>query len=446
MGRRIWRSGLGILLGFPLMLPAQALVLQDTFLFAPAPGYHRTGGSDVWGYTDSSGTQYCLMGLNMGVMVVDITHHRKVQLVPGPYDGDVYYHRDIETYGHYAYVASELWGRNQGIMILDLSPLPDSVRYVGSYVPSSGHVTAHNLFVDTATGYMYVVRTFTGIEIVSLQNPELPVQVNFLPDTPTNVHDVYARNDTLLVADELNGTFSIWDVQNKLNPILKARISVPETAWVPQPIVHTIWMWDQAPVIFVGDEDYGYTTPLKVYQLLPGDSVALVDTFYGGFAIPHNVYTLGNLLFMAAYQHGALVLDISNPAQPVELAHYDTYPWGDSARGGGAWGVYAFPDSTLCVSNMDQVLYVFKYDPTTHVKETLPGRRIQASHLQIAHPTSTISIPNMDHSYSRYTLLDLTGRVYRLFPVRRSSSRIVLQLTHRLSPGRYLLRMERADE
>ncbi|MCF6191960.1 MAG: hypothetical protein L3J76_02335, partial [Candidatus Hydrothermae bacterium] len=66
MGQRIWRSGLGILLGFPLMLQAQALVLQDTFMFPVEPTF-STGGSDVWGYVDSTGTHYCLMGTMLGI-------------------------------------------------------------------------------------------------------------------------------------------------------------------------------------------------------------------------------------------------------------------------------------------------------------------------------------------------------------------------------------------
>ncbi len=434
---RWWFAGL-MLLSLPVY--PQALVLQDTFHFPVEPTF-STGGSDVWGYVDSSGTKYCLMGTLTGVSVVDITHGVVIQTVSGPVSGDAWFHRDIETYGHYAYVASELRGNREGIMILDLSTLPDSVRYVGSYVSPTGLVTAHNLFVDTSTGYMYVVRTFHGVEVVSLANPEQPMSLGLLPDTiPSNLtvsHDVFARNDTVLVADGENGTFSLWDLSDKQNPVLLRRITVPETSYNPAPYVHTIWMTDSIPMVLVGNEDYGYRTPLKMYRLLPGDSLVLLNTYQGSFAIPHNVYTVGSLLYIAGYEYGATVASFSPSGQVQEHARYDTYPASDGTYYAGAWGVYAFPDSTVCISNMEDVLYVFKFDASISVKEHTAYRTSFSAHASVVWTAQTpLTLPVPHRGPWKVTLLDPLGRTISL-PARSLTPRTITLLPMSLPPGRY---------
>ncbi len=405
---------LGLWFGALTVLHAQGLVVQDTFQFPVNPTFHG-GGTDVWGYVDSTGTRYCLMGTLEGVAVVDVTNLQFVQLVQGPTLNDNWYHRDIETYGHYAYVAQENTGYREGVMILDLSTLPDSVRYVGSYISPDGTVKSHNLYIDTATGYMYVVRDLSGLEIVSLQNPEQPQHVGFMPFSA--IHDVYARNDTVLVAEEGTGYFSMWDLSDKLNPVLRFREMVPETGFGNH-IVHTIGMGDGIPVVFVGNEDMFDPSPLKFYQLYPGDSVALAATFWGGNAIAHNVFTRGSLLYVAFYTYGASVIDYSNPGQPVELAHYDTYPPNDENGIGGAWGIYAFSDSTVCVGNTDDILYVFRFQPVP-VEEQHP--RIHRVPILLGQPPHLQLVGLTPGRFQSVVLLDAAGRIRHIWPLRNQT-------------------------
>ena len=71
------------------------------------------GGSDVWGYIGPDSTDYAIMGIRDGIVVCEVVEDgdsaylREVQQVAGPTEDDYYYHRDIKTFGDYAYVVAE---------------------------------------------------------------------------------------------------------------------------------------------------------------------------------------------------------------------------------------------------------------------------------------------------------------------------------------------------
>ena len=115
-------------------------------------GSDTSGGSDVWGYTTPEGEEYAIMGVYEGVAVIRAIDLEVIDIIPGPHQNDYWFHRDIKTYGHYAYVTNEMYGTNEGLMILDLQYLPDSVRFVGSY-EISPDIRSHNLSIDVATGF-----------------------------------------------------------------------------------------------------------------------------------------------------------------------------------------------------------------------------------------------------------------------------------------------------
>ena len=150
-----------------------------------------TGGADVWGYTTPDGEEYAIMGVYEGVAVVRADDLEVIDVIPGPQQNDYWYHRDIKTYGHYAYVTNEMYGINQGLMILDLQYLPDSVRFVGSF-EIYPDIRSHNLSIDVATGFAYIEET-NGWLILDLADPENPIDVGII-SAPG--HDIMVRNDT----------------------------------------------------------------------------------------------------------------------------------------------------------------------------------------------------------------------------------------------------------
>ena len=104
--------------------------------------------NDVWGYTDPSGNDYALVGRRTGVSIVKVesTGLTEVDFVPGI--SSIW--RDIKTHDRYAYVTAQ--EGNDGLTIIDLGGLPDSVRLVGT--DTTAFKRAHNLYI--ADGYAYI--------------------------------------------------------------------------------------------------------------------------------------------------------------------------------------------------------------------------------------------------------------------------------------------------
>ena len=174
--------------------------------------------NDVWGYTDPSGNDYALVGRRTGVSIVRVesTGLTEVDFVPGI--SSIW--RDIKTHDHYAYVTNE---SGNGLDIIDLSALPNSVGFVGA--DTTVFKRAHNLYI--ADGYAYISGSNAagGADILDLVNPEAPVKVGEW--TGHSFHDIYVRNDTLYGSAGSNPVLVLLDVSDKTQPALIVEISFP---------------------------------------------------------------------------------------------------------------------------------------------------------------------------------------------------------------------------
>jgi hypothetical protein len=142
-------------------------------------------------------------------------------------------------------------------MVIDMSNLPDSAHFVGSFpVDPSAHVTSHNLTIDSLTGFIYLESSSNAgesIHLFSLADPAFPAYVNSF-GISSGTHDLYARNDTLYVAEGFNPSFAIYDMADQFNPDLLARVTVPNPGYV-----HNIWPSDDGRHIVTTEEPPGKT-------------------------------------------------------------------------------------------------------------------------------------------------------------------------------------------
>ncbi len=162
-------------------------------------------GSDTWGWRAPNGDQYAIMGVQEGVVFINVTTMEVVDTIPAV--GGPCLWQDIKTYQHYAYSVSECNGN--GLMVMDMSFLPDSVHFVRSVpiatdtVFGETQMSSHNISIDTAKGFAY----FEGwggplsIFIHDLADPENPQLVGYFGESTTQIHDMHVRNDTAYVAD-----------------------------------------------------------------------------------------------------------------------------------------------------------------------------------------------------------------------------------------------------
>ena len=290
------------------------------------------GGSDVWPYTAPDGAEYALMGDVTGVSVVAVPSLEVVAHVDGPSDGDFYYHRDIKTYGDYAYIVTECFGGDQqGLQVVDLSGLPNAVTVLPAVGGQGDRLYgSHNFNIDEATGFAYVMsNNARQVVIVDLADPAAPVDVGAIQFADT--HDVYAHNDRLYVAEGGQPTFSIWDVTDKTSPSMLSRTTIPQAGYV-----HNIWPTDDGRYAVTTEETTNKT--VKVWDLADPASPELVGQWLGASGIAHNAHVRGRTAYISHYASGVSIVDFSDPTAPTEIAAFDTYPANDNPGFRGAWG------------------------------------------------------------------------------------------------------------
>jgi choice-of-anchor B domain-containing protein len=268
-------------------------------------------------------------------------------------------------------------GTNQGLMVIDLQYLPDSVHFVGSFpLNLSGAFTAHTISIDTLKGFAYCEGSGVSaqpVRILSLANPESPAFAgSFGPTTGQSIHDMYARNDTVFVAEGWNassqGSWSVWNCANKSSPALITRIFFPNAGYL-----HSTWPSDDRNLLLTTEEIPAGKT-MKVWDISNLSNIQLRGQYLGAAQIPHNVYVKGNFVFVSHYEAGVTVVDISNPNAPVEIARYDTYPASDSAKYRGCWSAYPYTaNGFVYASNLDGWLFVLRFGQNNVPAITPPG-------------------------------------------------------------------------
>lgn len=343
----------------PTALSASEAAIDFEFCDIDVYQFTAYAGTDVWGWDGPDGTEYAIMGVAEGLAFVNVTARQVVQIVNGPTTGcsNIRW-RDIKTYRNYCYAVSECSGVREGVMIIDMQFLPDSVHFVKSW-NTGGQNTSHNLNIDTARGFAYTVgKGGSRFRVIDLSFPENPVHVNwvFVP----NLHDIYARNDTVWAAEGTAHTFSIWDMTDKMAPQMIARIGIPANGYA-----HNIWASDIAPIMVTTEETAFHRT--KIWDVSDYDNIQMLSSYAAPSELAHNAHIVDDILLLSHYESGVVAVDISDPAHPVELDQFDTWRQSEDPNFNGNWGIYPHTKSGLVyASNLDGKLFIL----STTVPET----------------------------------------------------------------------------
>ena len=130
----------------------------------------------MWAYTANDGSEYAIMGNVEGIAIVAVPSLEVVAQIDGPTEDAPFYWRDIKTYGSFAYVSTEAYGRSEGLQVIDLRGLPHHAREVAVVRGQDDRlVSSHNLSIDTATGYAYMLNSDGNeIVVIDLADPHPP--------------------------------------------------------------------------------------------------------------------------------------------------------------------------------------------------------------------------------------------------------------------------------
>ncbi len=343
--------------------------------------------SDIWGWSDpETGREYVLVGRTAGLAFVDITEPgvpRLVGLMPGNPSGA----RDIKVYRDHAFMTGDGAG-DHGLLVFDLTRLRGVVGAPVTFEPDARYdqvASVHNLVIDTESGFAYTVGTNTGgqscgggLHMIDIRNPLEPSFSGCYTDTEGLIwtgrtHDAqctvyrgpdenYQGRQICFAANET--AMRIVDVTDKSAPQPISTASHPGTAYV-----HQGWLTEDHRYLYVNDEldeIVGTTdrTRTLIYDVSELDDPILVTTHLGpDAATDHNLYIAGNRAYLANYQAGFRVLDITDPENPQEIGWFDTTPYGENPPGfgGGAWTAWPFFESGMVVvSSINEGLFIVR--------------------------------------------------------------------------------------
>lgn len=340
----------------------------------------------VWGWTDPvTRREYALVARTGALVFVDISNPSGpivVAQMPGNPSGS----RDVKVYRDHAFFVGDGAG-NHGMMVFDLARLRTMRGPTRDVLPDTVYhdlASAHNLAVDTASALAIAVSVNSGgtscgggLHLIDIREPKAPRFAGCFTDTegliaPGRTHDVqcvkYSGPDRRYVGRSIcfasNETaLRIVDVTVPSAPVALGRGSYPGAAYI-----HQGWLTDDQRHFYLNDELdelAGITdrTRTMIWDLSDLEDPVMVGTFHGpDAATDHNLYIRGNRMYLANYQAGFRVVDITNRLAPREIGHFDTTPYEGNAAGFyGAWGSYPFFESgNVIVTSMQEGLFVLR--------------------------------------------------------------------------------------
>ena len=319
--------------------------------------------ANICGYVDKTGIEYALVGTSKGMSIVDISNPDKpveVKTIASPTSK----WREIKVKGDYAYVTTDNGGA--GLQIVNLSSLPTASGVTVNVWTggSAGKITnIHALHIDGNYVYLYGTNLLDGAPLVAdISNPDSLVYVGNYHDPiggqTAYVHDGYVRNDTMYDCHIYKGFTNIVDFKDKKNPKLLG------TVITPGKFTHNSWLNESGKVMFTTDEVKN--SFLTAYDISDPSNIKLLDKIQsnpGSNSIVHNTHIIkvgnGEFAVTSWYRDGFTIVDVTRPANLVQVGNYDTYS-GVGEGFNGDWGVYPyFPSGTIVVSNIEDGLYVF---------------------------------------------------------------------------------------
>ncbi len=347
--------------------------------------------NDIWGWTDpTTGREYALVGRTDGTAFVDVTdalRPRYLGQLPKTAASPVSVWRDIKVYKDHAYIVAD-GALAHGMQVFDLTRLRDAKGAPQIFTEDVHYdkiASAHNIVIDTATGYAFAVGANGGgdtcgggLHMIDIREPGKPTFAGCFADPATGrastgyTHDAqcvlyhgpdqdYQGRAICLQAAET--AVGISDVTDKQNPKAISRVAYPNTSYT-----HQGWLTEDQRYFLVddeGDEIAGLVpgTRTLIFDLTDLDDPVLASEYISSNrASDHNLYIKGNLMFQSNYVSGLRVFDVSDPKNPRPIGFFDTVPVGEDAPGfDGSWSNYPFFKSgTLVVTSGREGLFMLR--------------------------------------------------------------------------------------
>ncbi len=342
--------------------------------------------SSCWGwYQSNKNKEYAIAGSASGTYWVDVTNPITPTVSAfraGKITTTVW--REIKTYQNYCYVVSDDGGPNS-FQIFDMQYLPDSVHKV--YDSQNLFKKGHTLAVDGnklyVAGVTYSTGSSSSMDLYSLATPSAPVLLRKLNQDAGfigYVHDMEVKNDTIFASCGNQGLY-VFKYNTGSNTFSQLGSMTSYTAsgfnhssaWTPDR--KTLVMTDEVPT----------SLPIKMVNVQTLSNINVIATTNQfSNTTPHNPFIVSNrYCFMASYQDGLQLYDISNPSAPFLAGYFDTYFQGGGNNNiwsgdnyDGLWSAYPYlPSKNIFACDQRNGLFMLK----THLYQNVTANYTQLS-------------------------------------------------------------------
>lgn len=348
--------------------------------------------SGSWSYIAPNGAEYALLGAATGTAAFSIDDPNNIielGFVPGPTSN----WREITVIGEHAYVTTEGAGVGSGMQVIALGNLPDNISLLTTYDATftRGHILQRDIYTDAPYVYVNGTTSTQGVHIIDVSDPANPVEIG-LYDPGYYIHDCHVNGDLLFAAAFFEAKMDIVDISDKTNPIFINDFADPNGK------THSSWLTEDKTHLFMTSEEDG--TYGRIFNIEDLQDPFAVATYSANLSsLVHNPYIRGDYAFISHNTEGLRVVDIADPAVPVEVGYYDTFA-GPSGGFSGLWSACPyFPSGKIIGGNRTDGLYIWTFnnakagrvyglvlDKTTG--DPIPSAKVEVVELQEAYSTA----------------------------------------------------------
>jgi len=186
-------------------------------------------------------------------------------------------------------------------------------------------------------------------------------------------HDVTVHGNRLLVTNPGGGLYVVdtdplFDQMTHRPPLELGRCEYPNA------MTHDAWATEDLRYVFTSDEhffEWGCNRPIgdiTVYDIQGLGTPGLCNYPQAAKYVPstavtaHYCYIRQNLGYVANYNRGLRIFDVSFPDDPIEIGYYDTYLKPDLPPQYGVFDLWPFYDGHISACDVDSGVFVLQFD------------------------------------------------------------------------------------
>lgn len=226
----------------------------------------------------------------------------------------------------------------------------------------------HNVYIHESGSNLYAYlasRTSSAVEVFDVTNAGSPLWLSTIypPLTqygtiPGSAHEVTIQGN-LCFSTWLSGGVAIHDISNPSAPTL--------VSYLPYNGAYTYHAWPTDDGNHLLTSDAWTNIGLQIWDISTPSNPTLTGSWTSGTgAIMHNVFVKGDLAYLSHFEDGLHILDISDRANPQQIAWFDTDPGAAGFNTNGTYGVFPFEDN-IYLSHRDDGLYIIGWEDSVQI-------------------------------------------------------------------------------